>query len=75
MARGKDRSDLEKGTKTAQLASVSITTVTKVTPALRSVGRTVVNRGGSRGPKHIFSEGDACALVIYKEKRNCSSVH
>ena len=61
MARGKDLSDFERGfiigarmagasvTKTAQLASVSIGTVTKVTSAFRSMGKTSVNRVGNCG--------------------------
>ncbi len=64
MARGKDQSDFERGfivgtqmvgstvTKTAQLARVSIGTVTKVTSAFRSMGKTSVryvrkNRGAA----------------------------
>ena len=47
MAKGKDLSDSERGfvvgasvTKTAQLACVSIGTVTEVTSAFRSMGKT-----------------------------------
>jgi len=58
MARHEDLSDFESGftvvaqmagasvTKTAQLASVSIGTVTKVTSAFRSMGKTSLNTYG-----------------------------
>ncbi len=52
-------------TKTAQLARVSIRTVTKVTSAFRSVGKTSVNRVGSCGRQRTF---DNCALMWYARK-------
>ena len=50
-------------TKTAQLASVSIGTVTKVTSAFRSMGKTSVNRVGNCGRQRTFYDRDARALV------------
>ncbi len=47
----------------AQLASVSIGTVTKVTSAFKSMGKTSVNRVGNCGRQHTFDERDARALV------------
>ena len=75
MASGKDLSDFERGlivgaqmagasvAKTAQLASVSTGTVTKVTSAFRSMGKTPVNRVGNCGRQCTFDDHDACALV------------
>lgn len=86
MVRGKDLSDFERGfiigarmggasvTKIAQLACVSIGTVTKVTSAFRSVGKTSVNRAGNCGRKRRFSDRDARALVRYVEKNKTASV-
>lgn len=80
MARGKDLSDFERGfivgarmagasvTKTAQLASVSKGTVTKVTSAFTSTGKTSVNRVGNCGRGRAFDEQDTRALVRFVKK-------
>ena len=50
-------------TKTAQLAGVSIGTVTEVTSAFRSLGKTSVNRVTHCGRQNTFDDCDARALV------------
>lgn len=55
-------------TKTAQLASVSIGTVAKVTSAYRCVGKKSVNRSGNCGRQRTFDDRDARALVTYVRK-------
>ncbi len=54
--------------KTAQVARVSVGTVTKVTSAFRSMGKTSVNRVGNCGRQRTFDERDARALVRYVRK-------
>lgn len=80
MTRGKDLSDSERGfiagarmarasvTKTAQLTSVSIRTLTEVTSAFGSAGKTSVNRVGSCGRQSTIEERDARVLVQHVRK-------
>ncbi len=56
-------------TKTAELACVSIGTVTKVTSAFRSMGKTSLNGIGHYAGQHTFDECDICALVQYAKKK------
>ena len=75
MARGKDLSDFERRfivgarmagasvTKTAQLACVIRGTVTKVTSAFGSMGKTSANTVRNCGGQCTFDDHDACALV------------
>uniref|UniRef100_A0A3B4XRT0 Transposase Tc1-like domain-containing protein n=1 Tax=Seriola lalandi dorsalis TaxID=1841481 RepID=A0A3B4XRT0_SERLL len=86
MTRGKDLSDFERGfivgarmagasvTKTAQLASVSIGTVTKVTSAFSSLGKTSVSRVGNCGRQRTLDDRDARALVRYVRKNRTATL-
>ena len=77
MERGKYVSDFERRlivradasvTKNAQLAAVSIGTVTNVTSAFRSMGKTSVNMVGNCSQQCTFYDRDAHALARYVKK-------
>lgn len=55
-------------TQTAQLASVSLGTVTEETSAIRSMGKTSVNTFGNCARLYTFDDRDSCALVRYVGK-------
>uniref|UniRef100_A0A3B4YW54 Transposase Tc1-like domain-containing protein n=1 Tax=Stegastes partitus TaxID=144197 RepID=A0A3B4YW54_9TELE len=86
MVRGKDLSDFERGfivgarmagasvTRTAQLASVSIGTVAKVTSAFRATGKTSVSRVGNCGRQRTLDDRDARALVQFVKKNRSATL-
>lgn len=86
MVRGRDLSDFERGvivgariagasvTKTAQLAGVSIGTVTKVTSAYKTLGKSSVSRVGNCGRQRSLDERDARALVQFVKKNRSATL-
>ena len=62
--------------RTPRLAPALIGTVTSVTRAFRSMGKTSVDRLGNGGQRHTFDDREAFAFVWYmrKNRRAKSSV-
>lgn len=86
MVRGRDLSDFERGvivgariagasvTRTAQLTGVSIGTVTKVTAAYKTLGKSSVSRVGNCGRQRSLDERDARALVQFVKKNRSATL-
>lgn len=86
MVRGRDLSDFERGvivgarmagvsvTKAAQLTGVSIGTVTKVTAAYKTQGKSSVSRVGNCGRQRSLGEHDARALVQFVKKNRSATL-